>query len=209
MITISHRGYWKSREEKNTALAFDRSFRLGFGTETDLRDLGGQLVVSHDPPQMGAMPADDMFTQVAAHDPDLPMALNIKADGLQTMVCDAVVRHGLTGCFVFDMAVPDAIQWLKTDIAVYTRHSDVEETPAFYDHADGVWLDAFHGDWWDMKIIAAHLDAGKRVAVVSPELHGRDHTTVWTMLRDSAVSQSDDIILCTDIPETAKEFFEL
>ena len=136
------------------------------------------------------------------------MALNVKADGLQTMVSEAVARHGLTGCFVFDMAVPDAIQWLKTDIAVYTRHSDVEETPSFYDQAAGVWLDAFYGDWWDMQIIAAHLDAGKRVAVVSPELHGRSHTAVWTMMRDSSISASDDIILCTDIPETAKEFFK-
>jgi len=208
MITISHRGYWKSPEEKNTALAFDRSFGLGFGTETDLRDLGGQLVVSHDPAPTGAMPADDMFAQVAAHDKSLEMALNIKADGLQGMVCDAVAKHGLTGCFVFDMAVPDAIQWLKTDIAVYTRHSDVEGIPAFYDQADGVWLDAFHSDWWGMSIIAAHLDARKRVAVVSPELHGRDHTAVWTMMRDTTVSQSDDIILCTDIPEIAKEFFK-
>ncbi len=208
MITISHRGYWKTAEEKNTAIAFERSFELGFGTETDLRDLGGQLVVSHDPPPPGAMPADDMFSQVAAYDPHLNMALNIKADGLQRLVCDAVARHGLTGCFVFDMAVPDAVQWLKTDIAVYTRHSDVEEVPALYDQAAGVWLDAFQSDWWDMTVIAAHLDAGKRVAVVSPELHGRSHTAVWTMMRDSSISQSDDIILCTDIPETAKEFFE-
>lgn len=207
MLTISHRGYWKTAEEKNTAVAFDRSFLLGFGTETDLRDLGGQLVIAHDPPLSGAMPADDMFSQVAAHDPALPMALNIKADGLQTLVCDAVERHGLTGCFVFDMAVPDAVQWLKTGIAVFTRHSDIETTPAFYEQADGVWLDAFGNDWWDMDVVAAHLNAGKQVAVVSPELHARDYTAVWSMMKESTICQSNDIILCTDIPETAKEFF--
>jgi hypothetical protein len=208
MIIISHRGYWKTAEEKNTAIAFDRSFSLGYGTETDLRDLDGQLVVAHDPPTMGAMSAEDMFSQVAAHDTHLPLALNIKADGLQEMVSDAVKRHGLTGCFVFDMAVPDAMQWLKTDIAVFTRHSDVEEVPALYDQAVGIWLDAFQSDWWDMKTVAAHLEAGKRVAIVSPELHGRSHAAIWTMMQDSAICQSDDIILCTDIPETAKEFFE-
>lgn len=208
MIIISHRGYWKTAEEKNTAVAFDRSFALGYGTETDLRDLDGQLVVSHDPPHKGAISAGDMFSQVSAHDPDLIMALNIKADGLQAMVSDAVKRHGLTGCFVFDMAVPDAVQWLKTDIAVFTRHSDVEDVPALYDQAAGIWLDAFQSDWWDMSTITAHLEAGMRVAVVSPELHGRSHTSVWAMMRDSAICQSDDIILCTDIPETAKEFFK-
>ncbi|MDX8349231.1 hypothetical protein SLH49_14690 [Cognatiyoonia sp. IB215446] len=207
MIIISHRGYWKTADEKNTATAFDRSFSLGYGTETDLRDLDGRLVVAHDPPLAGAMAADDMFAQVAAHNPDLPMALNIKADGLQPMVTAQVAHHGLTGCFVFDMAVPDAIGWLKTDIAVFTRHSDVEEVPAFYDEAAGVWLDAFHSEWWDMDVIGAHLAAGKKVAVVSSELHGRDHQALWTMMKSSDLCQSDDVILCTDIPETASEFF--
>jgi len=207
MKIISHRGYWKTDAEKNTATAFDRSFSLGYGTETDLRDLGGALVVSHDPPPMGAIRADAMFAQVAAHDPGLTMALNIKADGLQGMVTEAVARHALTDCFVFDMAVPDAVQWLKTDIAVFTRHSDVEEVPALYTDAAGVWLDAFHGDWWDMDVVARHLDAGKRVAVVSPELHGRAYTDVWTMMRASSLCRARDIILCTDVPEAAKEFF--
>lgn len=207
MIVISHRGYWKTAEEKNTKTAFERSFSLGYGTETDFRDLDRQLVIAHDPPQAGAMPADEMFGLVAAHDPALPMALNIKADGLQDMISACVARHRLTGCFVFDMAVPDAIGWLKTDIDVFTRHSDVETVPAFYEEAAGVWLDAFRSEWWDMNVIGTHLNAGKRVAVVSSELHGRDHTNLWTMMKSSDLCQSDDVILCTDIPETASEFF--
>ncbi|MEY8826980.1 hypothetical protein AB9K34_00885 [Sedimentitalea sp. XS_ASV28] len=173
-----------------------------------MRDLDGRLVVSHDPPCGDVLGVDAVFSRVAAHDAGLPMALNIKSDGLQGLVSSAVARHGLTGCFVFDMAVPDAVQWLKaeTGIAVFTRHSDVEAVPAFYDEAAGVWLDAFRSDWWDMDVVAAHLEAGKRVAIVSPELHGRDHRAVWTMLRESAVCRRDDVILCTDIPETAKEF---
>ncbi|MEL6681407.1 MAG: hypothetical protein AAFQ09_02035, partial [Pseudomonadota bacterium] len=65
MIVISHRGYWKTAEEKNTKTAFERSFSLGYGTETDFRDLDRQLVIAHDPPQAGAMPADEMFGLVA------------------------------------------------------------------------------------------------------------------------------------------------
>lgn len=207
MKIISHRGYWKTAEEKNSIAAFDRSFSLGFGTETDLRDLGGELVVSHDPPAPDAMPAEELFARVAAHDPNLLVALNIKADGLQTMVVEAVRRHRLTECFVFDMAVPDAMQWIRTDISVYTRHSDVEEVPAIYEEASGVWLDAFRSDWWDVEVISRHLDAGKRVVVVSPELHGRSHTAVWSMLKTSTICLNDDIILCTDLPEAANEFF--
>ena len=50
MKILSHRGYWNNLTEKNSKSAFRRSFQLGFGTETDVRDLNGELVISHDMP---------------------------------------------------------------------------------------------------------------------------------------------------------------
>ena len=52
MIILSHRGYWKSEKERNQEVAFHRSFDLGYGTETDIRDIQGKLVISHDMPQV-------------------------------------------------------------------------------------------------------------------------------------------------------------
>lgn len=40
MIIISHRGFWKNIEEKNSIKAFERSFINSYGLETDLRDDG-------------------------------------------------------------------------------------------------------------------------------------------------------------------------
>ena len=51
MQIISHRGFWKSKNEQNTIISFQRSFENGFGIETDIRDLNGKLVISHDIPQ--------------------------------------------------------------------------------------------------------------------------------------------------------------
>jgi nucleoside-diphosphate-sugar epimerase len=48
MNIISHRGFWLKDEEKNTIQAFERSFEFGFGTETDIRDYKGELVISYD-----------------------------------------------------------------------------------------------------------------------------------------------------------------
>ena len=48
MIILSHRGWWKTRAERNMRDAFVRSFDAGFGTETDLRDICGKIVISHD-----------------------------------------------------------------------------------------------------------------------------------------------------------------
>lgn len=208
MQILSHRGYWKTPEEKNLPVAFTRSFELGFGTETDVRDLAGALVISHDPPDAGAMTADEMATIHGRFDPSLTLALNVKADGLQAMTKSLLEKHGLSDAFVFDMSIPDAIQWLKAGVPIFTRHSDVEPAPDLYDLAHGVWLDAFHSDWWDIDVISRHLDADKRVCIVSPDLHKRDYTPVWEMLANSEVCCHKNVLICTDYPENAKEYFE-
>lgn len=41
MKILSHRGYWKNKQEKNSIAAFDRSFLNSYGLETDLRDVAG------------------------------------------------------------------------------------------------------------------------------------------------------------------------
>ena len=48
MEIISHRGLWNNLNEKNTNIAFHSSFKNKFGTETDIRDYNGNLVISHD-----------------------------------------------------------------------------------------------------------------------------------------------------------------
>src|SRR5215210_1877181 len=84
MQIISHRGYWKVDSEKNTSIAFNRSFSLNFGTETDLRDYSGRLVISHDIPGSDCLLVEDLFLLYKHYTGDrLPLALNIKADGLQ------------------------------------------------------------------------------------------------------------------------------
>jgi len=208
MRILSHRGFWQAPAEKNTTGSFDRSFRLGFGTETDIRDLDGTLVIAHDPPRHGAMTAGDMLALHSAIDPALPLAINVKADGLQAMTVALIERFRLTEAFVFDMSIPDMLQWLKTDVPVYTRLSDVEPVPLLADRCAGIWLDAFHSDWWDAATIETQLAAGRRVCVVSPELHGRNHQPVWDRLMAAGLNAFDDVMLCTDFPQAAKEFFD-
>lgn len=208
MRVASHRGYWKTPAEKNTILAFERSFGMGFGTETDLRDLAGALVVSHDPPPTGALPAEELFRIHAMHDPKLPLALNIKADGLQRWVAELLQRYEVRDAFVFDMSIPDTLQWLRAGVPFFTRHSDVEETPLLYAEAAGVWLDAFTSDWWEAEVVERHLEANKRVWIVSPELHRREHRRVWERLAAADFGdRGDDVVLCTDLPEEAVEVF--
>ena len=207
MKILSHRGYWLSAAEKNQAIAFARSFEHGFGTETDLRDLNGALVVAHDPPVDPAMAAGAMFAQHARHDARLPLALNIKADGLQPLLAPLLAQFAPKDAFVFDMAIPDMLAWLRAGIPVFTRHSDIEPEPVLLDRAAGVWLDGFHADWWTADVIRCHIDAGLRVCIVSPELHGRAHRAVWEGLAATDLPASGALMLCTDFPADAKELF--
>src|SRR5207253_10360528 len=132
---------------------------------------------------------------------NLPLALNVKADGLQQLLPPLLARHTVTNWFVFDMSVPDALGWLRIGAPTFTRQSEVEPNPAYYEPAAGVWLDAFDGEWWDAGVIGRHLAVGKRVCVVSPELHGRDPRSAWDAL---VVFRSDPrVMLCTDRPEDA------
>jgi hypothetical protein len=208
MRVISHRGFWLSPAEKNTPEAFDRSFSMGFGTETDLRDLDGTLVIAHDPPRLGAVTFEAFLLQHGSVDPSLPLALNIKADGLQSMVSDHIERFEVRDAFVFDMSVPDMLGWLKAGVPVFTRLSDLEPEPLMADRAAGVWLDAFHSNWWDTDVIVRLLESGLDVCVVSPELHKRDHREVWEKLAKAGeIAGTDRLMLCTDFPQDAKEFF--
>lgn len=203
MKILSHRGYWKSPEEKNLIPAFERSFSLGFGTETDIRDLAGSLVVSHDMPKEGTLTARELFEIHQRSNRSVCLALNIKADGLQFPLSALIEEFAIEDYFLFDMSIPDALVCLRHGLKCFTRQSEYEPDPAFYPQAEGVWVDGFHGEWWDEKTIQSHLDAGKRVCLVSPELHKRSHLACWERLANWSESANPALMLCTDLPEEA------
>lgn len=207
MIILSHRGDWRSAEDKNSIAALQRSFVNGFGTETDIRDRAGELVISHDPPVGNALLVAELFQCYRELDSSLTLALNIKSDGLQQRLADLIKEYGIDNYFVFDMSVPDALGYLRLELNAYTRHSEFEKTCSFYDQAVGVWMDMFERDWIDPSAIRRHLDDGKQVCLVSPDLHKRDHLQFWDMLRQSDIVDSDQLMLCTDHPHDAARHF--
>lgn len=207
MLILSHRGFWTSPAEKNQAIAFRRSFESGFGTETDFRDFVGQVVIAHDPPMPGATPAADFFEVHRSIAPGVPLALNIKADGLANWMRELLDRFGVQDCFAFDMSVPDALWYLRAGIPTFTRQSEYEPEPAFYREAAGVWVDGFLGDWATAADIARHLDAGKRVCLVSPELHRRDHRAMWDRIAAFPFRSDPRLMICTDLPLEARSVF--
>src|SRR3954453_1371230 len=107
MTLLAHRGLWVDAGQRNTIEAFRGAFANGFGIEIDVRDLAGQLVVSHDPPAAGALAFDAVVDEYVAQGTPGLLAVNVKADGLHSMVTAALARIPAERWFAFDMSVPD------------------------------------------------------------------------------------------------------
>ncbi len=203
MEIISHRGYWVEPIERNLPVAFHRSFDMGYGTETDVRDCAGRLLISHDMPTGKEITLDDLLDIMGGR--NLPLAINIKADGLARAIAAKFAERGHTNWFVFDMAVPDMRSYITEGVTTYTRQSDVEPFQAWLEQCAGVWLDHFAAGYHPNRTIVKHLNQGKKVCVVSPELHGHDVTKAWDSLY--LLNDLPGLMLCTDKPEQADVFF--
>lgn len=201
---FAHRGFWKSESEKNTKNAFEYAFDNGFGIETDLRDIKGEIVISHDMPTGSEITFEEVLKLMNGR--NLPLALNIKADGMADKIKSLLVKYNQTNYFTFDMSIPEMIYQLKTGLNVFTGLSDIIKTPILFEEAKGVWLDCFNFDWFGEEEISKIVNQGKEVCIVSPDLHKREYKNVWEKYKN-AVRNKEGVMLCTDYPNAAKEFF--
>lgn len=193
--------------EKNTITAIERSFLSGFGTETDIRDYGGELVISHDIADVSSLLFGSLVNSYLEFGDNLPLALNIKSDGLQALLRQFLEHYGIKNYFVFDMSVPDMIGYCRAGLNFATRESEYETHPVLYQDAAYVWMDMFISDWIEESHIERHLSCGKKICIVSPDLHGRPPKGFWERIALFACTRGEDVMLCTDYPEEARMLF--
>lgn len=209
MKIISHRGFWKSPDEKNTLFAFEKSINNSYGFEFDIRDQNGELVISHDIPITNCLKLNEVLSLVSKEKDfeQLPLALNIKSDGLALKLKNILDNFNGIDAFVFDMSIPDMKSFIDYEIPFFTRISDIEKIPIWIDKASGIWVDAFYNDWLNDDEIKQLLKFDKNLCIVSPELHKRDYAKTWELLKN--FKENDKIILCTDFPDKASEYFKI
>lgn len=137
------------------------------------------------------------------------VALNIKADGLVSLLSRKLIEFDISNYFVFDMSVPDTMSYINEGLNVFIRQSEIETDMSLYGKVKGIWLDSFFGDWFETEIVFNHLANNKQVCIVSPELHGREKIGLWSKLKVPEIVESREVMLCTDFPEEAKNYFNI
>lgn len=200
LTILAHRGWWLKEEEKNTKAAFIRAFENGFGIETDLRDVCGKIVISHNMPKGDEISFEEVLQILDGR--NLPLALNIKADGQADEIKRLLAKYNHTNYFCFDMSIPEMVYQHKVGLKVFTGISDIVPNPIMFQEAEGVWLDCFNSDWFGAEEILAIQKQGKKVCVVSPDLHKREFKPIWAKYKNV-----ENLMVCTDYPQDAKEFF--
>jgi len=200
---------WDSVGDQNSLPALIRAIQNGYGIETDVRDLDGELVIAHDPPRAGQLCLDDFLEAYRAGSRNPMLALNIKADGLHQLLSDALSRHGIENYFVFDMSVPDTMGYLRRSMPIAARVSEFEPIEPFAKSTKILWVDAFQSEWYGGTEVIKWLQDGWRLAIVSPELHRRSHLSLWQALAKVPKDLSRNIYLCTDLFKEAQRTFHV
>lgn len=222
----AHRGAWSGSAEanvpaveKNSLAAFRIATENHFGIETDFRDICGRLYISHNPPDLDAPRAIDLVELLK---PGQTVLVNVKADGLAPALKQLadLSKFGECRLFAFDMSVPDTLGYMTARFPFLERVSEYEPVDVVrplsgcvFPKRSGIWLDGFRSVWYDEPFLRRALKDFGRVAVVSPELHGRDPYRLWRMLDavlsdpGSDVPEKAELILCTDRPFEARTRF--
>ena len=209
MKIIAHRGLWKEKSERNTLPALEAALQKGYGIETDLRAYRGKLFISHDPIlDPTTVPRFEQLLELSKAYPELPFFLNIKEDGLLTIILDFVKDIGERPVVFFDMSVPELYRYSRKmeSARLCTRLSDYETHPSGVGLCDWLWVDGFEREMREKEIKKVLEHHPLKPAFVSPELHGRDRMPFWKMLKEAGWLKDPSSFVCTDYPELFEIF---
>jgi glycerophosphoryl diester phosphodiesterase len=206
--------------EENSLEACARALEAGFGLETDLRrDAAGEFYISHDAVVRTEANSLAQCAKLFVRHPNAELAINVKELGYERALVE-LMNAGRLGkrAFYFDFELLEpkspgeaqrkikALPGAET-VRLASRLSDRGETleQCLSIPAEVVWADEFDRLWLTAREAEAVRSAGRRLFVISPELHGFDAAARKRRWRDFKDWGVDGV--CTDYAREAREFF--
>ncbi len=211
-MILAHRGDWVSGLKPNSVDALSFAVSKGYGFETDIRDFGGNLVISHDFADNLSPQLEEILSFLAKSQARGVFALNIKSDGMTDALLNAVKSLSQLDSFFFDMSFPEMIRYERAGLPLARRVSEYEGklSPAHAltgQNVANIWLDSFDSDWWLDEDWSSLSPGEERVFFVSPEIHGRNHKGAWQRLEEF-FGEGRTFGICTDLPDEFLKFME-
>jgi len=190
MKIISHRGYWEKPSQQNTLEALFLGLVYSDGIELDLRMYNRKIVVSHD--SICSPEKILYFEDLIKLEKQLPnklWALNIKEDGIAESLVKILKLYPSLNYFCFDMSFPETVKYIRHNLKIASRLSDLENENIFIsEHSDFYLIDSFY------KVNKPPVKFRKNLFLISSELHNKNYA-----INDMYDEETfNEIFLCTD-----------
>ena len=177
-----------------------RQISSNFGVEIDIRTIGREVILSHDPFFQG-----ELFTDWLKSWKGQALILNVKEDSLETSILAILSKHQVSDYFFLDQSYPSIRKMIASgNSKLATRVSDFEDLEtALNSGSDWVWLDSFSGNWrFLQKAVPAIKENKQKVCLVSPELQRTDSDGELLELQGLIKNLDTEIdAVCTKFPK--------
>ena len=172
-----------------------------FGVELDIRSLGSEIILQHDP-FVGGENIDDWL----AHYRHGTLILNVKEEGLEDAVLRLMSNYGIQDFFFLDQSFPFLVKTSNCGeqrCAVrVSEFESIDTVMSLAGRVEWVWVDCFTRFPLTGEQCRALQAAGFKLCLVSPELHGRDAIASIPQMRSLLHAQKVDAdAVCTKRPD--------
>ena len=171
-----------------------------YGVEIDIRSYKGELVVVHDPFQVGLKLIE--WLQNYHH---ACVIFNIKEEGLENSLIEILREYNIKDYFLLDVSFPATIDLIRNkESRIAIRVSDYESVETAFNlsgKASWIWVDLFKDvfplSYQEVKKLRA---LGYSLCLVSPELWGRSKESINTIRQDMLSHNISVEAVCTKFP---------
>ena len=171
-----------------------------YGTEIDIRAYGSELILNHEPFQLG----DRLEDYLEAYEHGI-LVLNIKEAGIEDEVIRLVKLHGIQDYFLLDCEFPyiyrASRQGVQNIAMRYSEDEAIETVLNYSSKVNWVWIDTNTKLPLDLDVIT-QLEAFKN-CLVCPERWGRPEDIIkYATMMQNLNFQPDAIMTSFDCVDT-------
>jgi hypothetical protein len=172
-----------------------------YGVEVDIRSTPSELIIHHDPLCTG-----NSFEEWLSNYVHGTLILNVKEEGLELRILTLLEKYDVDDYFFLDQSFPFLVKWsslgLHKAAVRVSEFEDINTALTLAGKVDWVWVDCFTRFALTGTDAACLIEAGFKLCLVSPELHGRDpEVEIPEMARLLRERQISVHAVCTKRPD--------